>query len=84
VWLVRDVALRYALEKAGYENVGRTLPKDFKFMSAEGLGNKFRRDYKDKRKRSIRYYSWDYEYPCSNPYEPMEYYEQLFSDESIY
>ena len=28
-WLVRDVTIRYALELAGYEDVGRTLPKRF-------------------------------------------------------
>lgn len=32
VELVRDVTIRYALEKSGYDNVGRTLPKRFLYF----------------------------------------------------
>lgn len=33
--LVRDVTLRYALEKMGYEDVGRTIPKQYVYFEAQ-------------------------------------------------
>lgn len=40
--LVRDVALRWALEKLGYKDVGRTLPSEYCFFAGKGGVNRFR------------------------------------------
>lgn len=60
--LVQDVTLRYALEKCGYKNVGRTLPKDYFFFSAQGRGNKFRKKYRG----SKGYWDWSLPDPYNN------------------
>ena len=57
--LVRDVTIRYAMEKQGYKNVGRTLPNDYYFFSGRDGKNWFRKEYK-----SNSY--WDFSY--SDPY----------------
>ena len=33
IWVVRDVAWRYACEKEGYEDVGRVLPQEYCYMA---------------------------------------------------
>lgn len=55
-----DVLYRYEMEKLGYKDVGRVLPNDYFFFSAQGLGNKFRKEYK-----SRSYWDWS----SYNPYE---------------
>lgn len=58
--IVRDVALRYALEKLGYKNVGRVLPKSYLYFSSHKGHNRFRKLY-----RSHKYWNWS----LKNPYE---------------
>ena len=57
--IVRDVALRWAREKMGEEDVGRVLPKEYLFFSNGGKHEKFRTTY-----RNGQY--WDWSLP--NPY----------------
>lgn len=60
VEIVRDVALRYALEKAGYENVGRVLPHNYFFFADDGMGgNRFRTEYSG----DYVYWDWSLESP---------------------
>ncbi len=67
VELVRDVALRYALEGLGYENVGRTLPSDYLYFSGSGGSNRFRTTYS-----SRSYWDWDAQDPYDGEYDMME------------
>ena len=67
VWLVRDVAFRYALEKGGYTDVGRTLPSDYLFFAGRKGKNYFRKKY-----RSSDYYDWNLGSPEN--YKEMEEY----------
>lgn len=57
--LVRDVAVRRALEKAGEEDVGRVLPKEYLFFANGGEHERFRTGY-----RTQKYWDWS----LSNPY----------------
>ena len=61
--LVQDVIYRWKLEKAGCGNVGRTLPSDYTYFSANryGTGNVFRNKFDGD------YSVWDWN--CWNPYE---------------
>ena len=58
--LVVDVLTRYYKEKDSWENVGRTLPKDYFFFWGNGKHNYFRKTWKDQ-----NYWDWTLE----NPYE---------------
>lgn len=58
--LARDVALRYALEKLGYEDIGRVLPSDYLYFASNEGHNRFRQEY-----RSGIYWDWSY----VDPYE---------------
>lgn len=60
--LVEDVIQRWLLEKTGCGNVGRTLPKEYLYFSANnnGTGNVFR----DKYGKGCQIWNWD----CWNPY----------------
>lgn len=54
VELVKDVVLRYELEKLGYEDVGRVLPNTWLFFAAGGgEENRFRETYE-----SREYWDW--------------------------
>ena len=61
--LVKDVVYRWKMEKAGCGNVGRTLPSDYTYFSANryGTGNVFRNKFDGD------YNVWDWN--CWNPYE---------------
>ncbi len=61
--LVRDVVLRYALEKMGYVDVGRTLPPDYLYFNGVKGHNVFRKEYVSK-----SYWDWT----LINPYEEEE------------
>lgn len=69
VWVVRDVAWRYACEKQGYEEVGRVLPKEYCYMAMYKGHNRFRDNYKGKKKY------WDWSLP--SPYESEEPWNEL-------
>lgn len=43
--LAEDVLLRWGAEKAGVEDVGRTLPADYLFFEGDGYENHFRKEY---------------------------------------
>lgn len=58
--LSEDVLERWYLEKAGYEDVGRTLPKDYLYFHGSGGHNHFRQGYRD----SVY---WDWSLP--SPYD---------------
>lgn len=58
--LAADVLLRYNLEKAGGNDVGRTLPKDCLFFAGKGGRNWFRKTYRGSAER------WDWSLP--DPY----------------
>lgn len=62
-WLANDVLERWNLEKNGETEVGRVLPKDYRWFVADkgGLGNVFRNSY------SGDYMIWDFS--LSSPYE---------------
>lgn len=51
--LARDVLMRYYLEKAGIQNAGRTLPKDYLWFTGYRGRNRFRNKY-----RSTNYWDW--------------------------
>lgn len=51
--LSRDVLMRYYLEKAGIQNAGRTLPKDYLWFTGYRGRNRFRNKY-----RSTNYWDW--------------------------
>ena len=70
IWIVRDVAWRYACEKLGYEDVGRVLPSEYLYMAAHGSHNRFRNNYKG----SCKYYDWSIKAP--EIYHDME--EEFF------
>lgn len=54
VKLVRDVVLRYQLEKFGYKDVGRVLPEGWLYFgSSNGHRNRFRKEY-----NSTQYWDW--------------------------
>lgn len=65
--LVRDVTIRYALEKQGYENIGRTLPNDYYFFSGRDGKNWFRKEYK-----SSSYWDFSYTDPYNGAYDFSE------------
>lgn len=44
--LVMDVIFRWQLEKAGVEDIGRVLPKDYLYFYGDGTRNHFTRDWK--------------------------------------
>lgn len=58
--IAKDVVIRWLLEKEGFAEVGRTLPKDYKFFAGDGVHNYFRKEFK-----STTYYDWS----LKNPYE---------------
>lgn len=61
--IVKDVLIRWRLEKYNIENVGRVLPKDYLFFDATGyagIDNRFRKDYYDK-----TYWDWSIKSPIS-------------------
>lgn len=58
--LVLDVFGRWAAEKQGQEDVGRTLPAEYLFFWGDGLHNHFTTEYQGGEK-------WDWSLP--NPYE---------------
>ncbi len=61
VWLARDVLDRWCMEKAGYTDVGRVIPKDYEYFHGDGWENHFRKEYE----HDGNY--WDWSLP--NPYE---------------
>lgn len=63
VWLALDVLARWQLEKLGETEVGRVLPKEYLYFSADktGTDNVFRTKWKQPYKK------WDWSLP--NPYE---------------
>lgn len=56
--IAKDVVIRWLLEKEGFEEVGRTLPKSYKFFSGDGKQNYFRKEFK-----STTFYDWSLESP---------------------
>ena len=58
--LVKDIFTRWLLEKEGFENVGRVLPKEYKWFHGDGYQNHFRNAY------SGGYTIWDWSLP--SPY----------------
>lgn len=59
--LAEDVLLRWGAEKAGEEDVGRTLPADYLFFEGDGVENHFRKEYEKNGE------TWDWSLP--DPYE---------------
>lgn len=59
--LAEDVLLRWGAEKAGDEDVGRTLPADYLFFDGDGAENHFRKEYEKTGE------TWDWSLP--DPYE---------------
>ena len=59
--LVKDIFTRWLLEKEGFENVGRVLPKEYKWFHGDGYQNHFRNAY------SGGYTIWDWSFP--SPYD---------------
>lgn len=59
--LAEDVLLRWGAEKAGEEDVGRTLPADYLFFEGDGAENHFRKEYEKTGE------TWDWSLP--DPYE---------------
>lgn len=51
--LAKDVLMRYYLEKAGFTDVGRTLPRDYLWFTGYKGRNRFRNRY-----RSTNYWDW--------------------------
>ena len=58
--LVKDIFIRWLLEKEGFENVGRVLPEEYKWFRGDGSQNHFRNAY------SGSYIIWDWSLP--SPY----------------
>lgn len=56
--LAKDVVTRWLLEKNGYENVGRVLPKEYCFFWGDGNYNYFRTT-----NNTLLYWNWDLESP---------------------
>lgn len=67
VWVVRDVAWRYACEQQGYEDVGRVLPKQYIYMAAHNSHNRFRDHFRG----SCSYWDWSLPspYDADKPWE---------------
>ncbi len=61
--LVVDVLERWNKEKNGYENVGRTLPKDYLWFRGDGQTNTFRNSFDSK---NADYWDWSLESPYEN------------------
>lgn len=59
--LAENVLLRWGAEKAGEEDVGRTLPADYLFFEGDGVENHFRKEYEKTGE------TWDWSLP--DPYE---------------
>ena len=59
--LVKDIFTRWLLEKEGFENVGRVLPKEYKWFHGDGYHSHFRNAY------SGSYTIWDWSLP--SPYD---------------
>lgn len=59
--LVKDIFTRWLLEKEGFENVGRVLPKEYKWFHGDGSQNHFRNAY------SGSYTIWNWSLP--SPYD---------------
>lgn len=59
--LSEDVLIRWSAEKAGKEDVGRTLPADYLFFRGDGKVNHFRKEYEKTEE------TWDWSLP--DPYE---------------
>lgn len=51
--LAKDVVTRWLLEKEGCKDVGRTLPKTYKFFTGDGVNNYFRENFD-----STTYWDW--------------------------
>ena len=51
--LARDVLMRYYLEKEGFTDIGRTLPKDYLWFTGYRGRNRFRNKY-----RTSNYWDW--------------------------
>lgn len=51
--LVADVSERWNYEKAGHEDVGRVLPKDYLYFTGDGMRNHFVTEY-----QGTNYWSW--------------------------
>lgn len=62
VWVVRDVAWRYACEREGYTEVVRVLPKEYCYMAMHRGHNRFRDKYKGKHDYDGKHY---YDVLCS-------------------
>ena len=58
--IAKDVLARWELEKAGYSDVGRVLPGDYRWFGGNGVTNEFRNAY-------IGGTVWNWSLP--NPYE---------------
>lgn len=56
--LAIDILGRWELEKAGYDNVGRILPKNYYYFHGDGKHNYFRTEYRGK-----EYWDWSLESP---------------------
>lgn len=56
--LAKDVIIRWELEKMGYSDVGRVLPKEYTFFAAHKKINRFRTGYRTK-----DYWDWSLESP---------------------
>lgn len=68
IWVVRDVAWRYACEQQGYTDVGRVLPREYCYMAMHRGHNRFRDKYKGAKKY------WDWSIP--SPYEEEKPWEE--------
>lgn len=56
--LAEDVLLRWHMEKAGLEYVGRVLPAEYLYFTGDGVRNHFRKDY-----QSTDYWDWSLKSP---------------------
>ena len=56
--LAEDVLLRWRMEKAGMEDVGRVLPEDYLFFIGDGARNYFSKEWK-----STDYWGWTLKSP---------------------
>lgn len=59
--LAEDIIARWAIEKTGTENVGRTLPADYYYFEGDGRENHFRKTYEKTGQ------TWDWTLP--DPYQ---------------
>jgi hypothetical protein len=51
--LAQDVVFRWERERAGYENVGRTLPAEYEYFTGDGIKNYFTAEW-----QSTNYWDW--------------------------